>query len=338
MKIFYNLVWSLLLLILSCNNAEKKISPAFYYWKTTFDLNKEEQEKLKQLNVKKLYVRCFDVDRKSEKADHEAVGSLVVNSFFPDSIEFIPTIFLTNRSLLNISDLALSQLVENIHFKVHEIAQKLDVENFNELQLDCDWTNKTRAAFFELLQKLKVSFGQKIILSSTIRLHQIKFSEKTGVPPVDKGMLMYYNMSDIDDVRTENSILDNKIGSLYLNKLEKYPLPIDIALPIFSWGVVFRENQFLKLINHLNPSNLSGDNRFQKIDATHFEIQKNTYVNGIYLYENDIIRVEQSNFEDIIQAKQLLKKAQPTTIALYHFDDQNFQHYSLKNFQQIFKN
>ena len=81
-------------------------------------------------------------------------------------------------------------------------------------------------------------------LSATIRLHQVKYREETGVPPVDYGVLMYYNMGHISAMGA-NSIYDRSTALRYLGKLREYPLPLDIALPMFAWGVHSADGQVL---------------------------------------------------------------------------------------------
>ncbi len=77
-----------------------------------------------------------------------------------------------------------------------------------------------------------------MVLSATIRLHQVKYFETTGVPPVKSGMLMFYNTGDLENPSEENSILNIETAELYLSGLEDYPMQLDIVLPLFSWAVV----------------------------------------------------------------------------------------------------
>ncbi len=73
------------------------------------------------------------------------------------------------------------------------------------LQIDCDWTTKTAPKYFYFLQQIREkldahedggTFASLAMLSATIRLHQVKYPEKSGMPPVDKGVLMFYNMGE----------------------------------------------------------------------------------------------------------------------------------------------
>ncbi|MEZ4901823.1 MAG: hypothetical protein R2822_08725 [Spirosomataceae bacterium] len=51
---------------------------------------------------------------------------------------------------------------------------------WKEVQIDCDWTVATKAKYFRLLQQISALLPPSVILSATIRLHQIKFYRTTG--------------------------------------------------------------------------------------------------------------------------------------------------------------
>jgi len=180
--------------------------------------------------------------------------------------------------------------------------------------------------------------GIDIRLSATIRLHQIKYVEKTGVPPVERGMLMYYNMGKVQEETTENSILDNQIGQQYIAKLKDYPLPLDLALPLFQWGVLFRANKMIKLLNQLDAIELADPNRFRKVDENHWEIIKSTYLDGVYLYKNDEIRLEKSTVDELNIAADLLEqqlKREDRSIVFYHLDSAVLMNFEVEALDSI---
>ena len=103
---------------------------------------------------------------------------------------------------------------------------------------------------------------------------------------------MFYNTGNLDDAATENSILDTTVAEKYLARLSKYPLPLDVALPIFRWGIVFRDGQFFKLINGLDSARLVDQNLFYGKTANRFAVKKATFLEGHFLHEGDEIRLE----------------------------------------------
>jgi len=149
---------------------------------------------------------------------------------------------------------------------------------------------------------------------------------------------MYYNMGNVQKETTNNSILDNTIGAKYLSQLADYPLPLDLALPLFQWGVLFRNNKMIKLLNQLTASELRDSQRFMKIDKNHWEVIKSTYLNGIYLYKNDHIRLEKSELPDLEVAADLLQKQlkiDNRTIAFYHLDSTLIQQFEVVDLKAI---
>jgi hypothetical protein len=199
--------------------------------------------------------------------------------------------------------------------------QKTRTVPFDEIQIDCDWTVSTRDKYFIFLRSLKKQFPDKII-SATIRLYPYKYPDKMGVPPVDKGMLMCYNLGEVDNPETKNSIFDVNELKQYLHA-KRYKLPLDIALPIFGWYIWFRDNKVKGLIY---PSELSGNVIAQNADsiALHrFQINKDFAVGNNYLREGDVLRQEFPDKDELIKGAKLLRRKFPDVERIAFFDWDN---------------
>lgn len=195
-----------------------------------------------------------------------------------------------------------------------------------EWLIDCDWSPKTRIPFFKFCCILnEKARNNQIILMATIRLDQYKNFESTGVPPVKRGLLMAYNTGALASWETSNSILNEKDASVYLQNPKRYPLPLTLGLPFYQWGVVFRDSIFTGLINGLNTSDLSAAIRFKKTGENTFEIAKNTFLRGFYLYEKDKIRIEKVGKNEILSIVHLLKNWKTENdnkeIVFFHLDE-----------------
>ena len=86
-------VFVFLVLMSSCQEKPKN-AVSFYFWKTKFLLSSEEEKVLSENNVKKLYVRYFDV------ALQNNLAFPVAPIKFEKKIikqEIIPTIFIKNE-------------------------------------------------------------------------------------------------------------------------------------------------------------------------------------------------------------------------------------------------
>ena len=331
----------LILCMISCQNANKKVvTPSFYHWQTKLDISPEEEDYLKKLRVKQLYVKFFDVDWDPASKDVVPLAELEVGRLPTIPLSIIPVIFITNRSLLNLPSAGLPKLSARIRKKVLQHWQKLPSHlQLQELQLDCDWSGQSRAAFFELLELLRKDFSkEQLQLSATIRLHQYKYPQQTGIPPIDRGTLMFYNMGKLDTIGEHNSILDIGIARRYVKNSGTYPLPLDLALPLFRWGVLFRDSKMIRLVNDLSAEQLADTSRFLKKAATVFEVIKSTYLEGHYLYKGDQIRLEDSPAQQLEAAVQLLNPHLNTDslhLIFYHLDSAIIKRYSYEKLDHI---
>ena len=324
-------IWVLFLLFLCCqNNPKPKVS--FYYWKTVFKLSTVEKEILKENEVSKLYIRYFDVDIK------ENTPLPVLPILFKENIEnfgIVPVIFIKNEVMLN-DDVNLEDLGTKIRNLVAQINKKNNI-NCKEIQLDCDWTMRSKDNYLKFVTFFKKNY--KGILSATIRLHQVKFFEKTSIPNVDKGVLMFYNMGIVSSDEI-NSIYDRNIGKEYTDSLKKYPLPLAIALPIYSWAVQIRDNEVIDLISKLDANIFEDKNNFEAVAPLRFKVKKSLLQSGYFFKKDDIIKIELISKNDLFEmATDLSKqvKETPKEIIFYDLDAFNLRIYSneKKLFQEV---
>lgn len=354
--------WYLRYFVSKLPQKPKQITRAFYYWKSTFALSDYEKDALKKYKINRLYIKFFDVDW--DAATRQAVPKAIIQFKENPPVAFVPTVFITNRTLEKLSWGGVDELATKIVQKIGQIHRQQtqgDIPSINnspqfsrtklhihELQLDCDWTLSTRTKYFRLLNKLAKRlderhnhFGYKVKISATIRLHQIKFYRTTGIPPVERGMLMYYNMDDWKNSRTQNSILDLTVAGRYANYISDYPLPLDVVLPIFSWTIAYRNGKPLKFINNLTHKDFQRMKSFKKTTQINQYIALyDTTAFGFSIRRGDRFRVEESTVENLkISGKTLAQEIQNTkvTFALYHLDSLNFTYYEKDSLQQVFQ-
>lgn len=300
----------------------------FYYWKTNVSIGEVEQDYFKKLNSKKLYIRFFDVD----KQDGQIIPLAKVRSFDANIFDawYIPVIFITNRTFSEISEEQLHLLVKNISDLTEDIRVKNQLPEITEIQIDCDWTESTKDAYFHFLKILKERTD--IPISCTLRLHQIKYSRKTGIPPVAKGYLMCYATSDPTEESVRNSILDIGLMKNYTASIGDYPLDFDIALPIYSWAIVTNHLGKIKLINNVSESDL--DTTFFKEKSSHlFDVTSDTFFRGMYLNKGFTVKVETISPQLLYEAKQYLhqKIRRPYDIIYYHLDAPFLTQYGIED-------
>lgn len=321
----------LLLLGMVLHSCTKRAHPpvSFYYWKQEFSLAKEQKEKLRACHSKRLYVKFFDVVL---DANREAAPISKIEFKQESPLEIVPCVFVQNE-VFNATKNT-SELAENIAKLVLSISKKQHLK-VDELQLDCDWTSQTKDSYFAFLEALQTQIG-KIQLACTIRLHQIKYQESTGIPPVKKGLLMCYNMDDIDKITTPNSIVSSKVFEQYINENSSYPLALDLALPIFQWGLIFRLGKLSVISNDLTQASFDPTFGF-RIGKNSFLMKKDTIINETNFCKGDIVRLESSSVKELYRlAAQLSQtKLKFGQVIYYHLSQAHLNSYHAHHLSAI---
>ncbi len=330
------LLLSFVFTLSSCGQ-RRTVEPSFYYWKSTFQLSENQLETLRRLGVGRLYVRFFDVVWQG-RAVPEAEVRFATKP--PENLDVVPTVFITNSTLINLPQDAVDDLAGKITGKVLRMADNNLVQPVNEIQVDCDWNRTTREKFFQLVRGIRSRLRERnISLSATIRLHQIKYKDQTGVPPADRGMLMVYNVEPVQKRNTKNSIFNPAVVRDYISNIDRYPLPLDVALPIFSWGVVFQHNRFIGLINNLGEEDLKNPKVFAKKRKGIVEVLHDTSIRGVRLYHRDTVRLETAHPREVIAVSKTLRrkmKYERIYVSLYHFDDLSIRRTGYAKIRSIF--
>ena len=297
LKIF--LLFCVLCFFTACTGKHHDVSRGFYYWKTVYKPSQFELTTLRQLNVSKLYVRFFDVDEDNNLKRPFPVAPIRMSA--KDSgFNYVPVIFITQKALIALNETTINQLAENICALTERICSQSGI-NPNEVQIDCDWTSGTKNKYFSLLTTLKEQpFMKGKILSCTIRLNQIKYQVYNGIPPAGRGLVMCYGMGNLKKTGPVNSILNEVEARDYLKHLNTYPLPLDIALPVFEWCVLFREQQFKGILHDVITDSVINSGLFKLKDHNLYTCLQDSLWQGYRLKVNDIIRVEKPSYDDIL--------------------------------------
>lgn len=296
---------SALCLCIGCSSRPKELPEAkgnsIYYWRTMFDIDSTEMSFLHKHNIKRLYLRMFDVaieyNHETGKPDVVPIATTKFISPIPEGIEIVPVTYITLDALKAMKGME-SAYASLITERLLAMCSYNGCGTIRELQLDCDWTQTTKesyntlcAAVNEILQPLDID------LSVTIRLHQLRETP----PPAHRGVLMLYNTGALENRETNNSILDIDDARPYI-KNKRYPLRLDYAYPAFGWGVKFEGDKFVSIVS---------------ADSTSVD-------------DKDI-RYERATPAEIMAVKELVesKLGKPSRgIILYHLDNSQLKNYT----------
>ena len=207
-----------------------------------------EKAFLAQYHINKVYCRYFDVVM-NDDGEPKPNATISFSDTLPDSIEIIPTVYITEDCMHETHE----GLAEKIVKRIQQMNETNDIRNVREIQIDCDYTSKSRKRYYQFLEEVRrfweagntsqtspssqssqsseTRSASSARLSTTIRLHQLAME----APPVDYGALMIYNTGDPRKWEERNPILDFRDVGPYLKRLDDYPLPLAAAYPVFQW-------------------------------------------------------------------------------------------------------
>ncbi len=361
----------------SCNKENHTVVRSFCFWKTELSFDEKSDTLVKDLKLKHFYVRYFDVDWNPYRKQPEPLATLRYFNFNKNNLQFTPSVFITNDVVLKSNKLQLDSLANRIAVRVNAISDRffsqnannyankiadldyekqkgesktrIDIEpiiakkklelqqNINDILIDCDWSEKSKDNYFYLLKQIKSKFPNYKI-EATIRLWQYKYFEKSGIPPVDSGLLMCYNMTNPESRTSENSIgTSNELEKYILH--DNYKLKLNIALPLYSWSLVFRGDKFKGILS--NDIDLSKDETvFKKSGENKYILQDDVRVGSLYLRNGDEIRIEKvanAEIENMISTlTDNVKIDNSTRVTFFSFDKKYIDDYGTQNINNFF--
>jgi hypothetical protein len=332
------LLFSLFTLVTGCDDPahhRKQLNPAIYHWKSSYNPTSETLDKLDALNICKQYIRFFDID--IDPNSGKTIPKSVIRFLEKPDAEIVPVVYITNKTFQKTNDTDISDLAQKTAAKIIALSQENKLD-FETIQMDCDWSKTTQASYFRFLTEIKKHFETKH-LSVTLRLHQIKFMEQTGVPPADRTTLMLYNVGDWTNSQTENSLFDPQVIDQYLSRISEYPLPIDIALPVFQQTLVYRGNRLYSFLQNDSFENISEVVPLQKQpNGKLFVCLENCTFKNRSFRKGDLFRFEDVSFRNLLLVKNaVLSRIQneDTEVIFYHLEESALNRFSKKQFWKL---
>ena len=220
----------LTLLIMGCSKQKAQDNDlercnSVYYWRTDLRLDSTEKAFLSHYHINKVYCRYFDVVMNDGASEPSPNATISFSDALPTGIEIIPTIYITEDCMHK----SYKGLAKKIVDRIKQMNETNDIKDVREIQIDCDYTSKSRQTYYSFLKEVAKEWNSQV--STTIRLHQLSMP----APPVDYGVLMVYNTGDPRKWEERNPILDYRDVYPYLSRLDKYPLPLATAYPVYQW-------------------------------------------------------------------------------------------------------
>lgn len=336
--------WSIaaLFLLAGCQQEDSEIENpqnSVYYWKTIYKLDSTERKFLTDFNVKKLYLRYFDVIFDDTRRQLKPNATIKFAEIPDESLEVVPTVFIVEKCLYHNLDTLANKLVD----RIFQISETHHVKNVHEIEIDCDWTARSQDKYFSFLDIVRQNLAKRNAkLSVTIRLHQLNMK----VPPCDYGVLMVYNTGNYKDRSVDNPIIGYKECLPYLRYLKSYKLKMCVALPNFKWQLHFKQGKFANILYNLN---LDDSLNFRKVDDDTYIVLKSREIPmfisssdyNVYLFAGDSIFIKRAEFSEIQKVRADIFKLRKSLLAqtiVYDLNSQNINNLNYNNYEEVYSN
>jgi len=349
------LLFAVCFTLFSCEK-ERVVNRGMYYWKSgSRNLEKAEANFLLTNKIQYCYVKFFEVETddiwsavpvaKTQlhfKVRGQMHESKEINRWADSTlktINIIPTVYIENDVVIKLNRNELDELASNIVYLIDKYWKEKYKDRFKQyasIQIDCDWTPSSRDNYFYLLQKIKALNAGKQ-LSCTLRLYPYVYSDTMGVPPVDRATLMCYNLLPPLTTTEKNSILDINELEAYLKQVKHYPLNLDIALPDFSYGLLYQNNQFEGIfsasLQELEPHII-------QVRPQWYEVKKDVVIGDKFLRGGDEIKIDEINSVLLEEAIAVIAKYveldDSITVTLFDLNENSSTKYDTETINGFF--
>lgn len=329
----------LAVLLAGCGNPDRGIpnpQKSVYFWKTVYDPDSLETAFVTSHQIKKLYIRYFDVilDKDQQLQPNATIRFRKRPEGFQ---ELVPTVFIVEKCLYH----NLDTLAHTIVDRIIQISKTNHVDNVGEIQIDCDWTRKSQDKYFVFLGKVRdYCKSLDLRLSATIRLHQLGMAP----PPCDYGVLMLYNTGNVHNNRVENPILGYPQVKPYLRYLKDYPLPMCAALPNFKWQMLNSNGEFRKILYNLD---MDDSTMFAPIDSATYLVTLTRLIPlymgdqsfNVRLLRGDTIRIRKAEYSEISRVVSDIQDIRPALLSqviIYDLNSYNINNLNKLQYEEIF--
>ena len=321
-------IFMIILTAFSCNKPIKDINFSVYYWKNNTNLTEKQKEIIKTGSIKNIYLKICDFKWSESKNKIETPS---ISNIIATNKQITPVFFIENQVFKIKNGREFYDFFEQ---KIKGFEYLKDIKN---IQIDCDWTLETKDHYFSFLKYLKNNGYNTEV---TLRLHQIKHPETTGIPDAHTGVLMIYNLTSPRIFEQKNSIYNDQLAYSYLNeKINTYPLKLKAALPAFSWGVHFQYEKIQRLISNTTIKDYQ-ISELEEITPNIFQANQVFYLKNIPINKRDIIRYEEPNITHISNMiKYLTNNIKQDSLEIIFFSlDSKFFNEQYKLYEKIILN
>ncbi len=328
------------IILAACDRPDPAIpdpQPSAYWWKTTWNPDSTEHIFVNRLQIKKIYMRFFDVAPDGKSNVPKPKATILFQQPIISGVKIIPTVFITESCM----KMDIDKMPKILAYRVLQMCETNDIHNVDEIQIDCDWKESSQDRYFQFLADLREILKEKNIrLSATIRLHQLRMTP----PPVDYGVLMVYNTGNISTPPRRNPILSYKDYEPYPKSLKDYKLPLCAAYPDFSFQLLYSDGALRTILYNEDTADTT---KFRHVGGNEYEsIANRLIVNNpepgsslTQIKHGDKLLTFKAEYDEISTIKRIIDSLRPSMSAqtiLYDINSRNINNLTTEQYEKIF--
>ena len=310
--------------------------PSVYWWKTTWNPDSTELMFVKNLKIKKIYMRFFDVAPDGNSNVPKPKATIQYQKPIDNSIKIIPTVFITESCMA----LDIDKLPKVLAYRVLQMCETNDINDVDEIQIDCDWKLSSQKKYFQFLDNIrKILKDKNIRLSATIRFHQLRMTP----PPVDYGVLMAYNTGNISTPPRRNPILSYDDAAPYLKSLKDYDLPLCAAYPDFNFQLLYNDGHLRTILYNEDTADTTkfrrtADHEYESI-ATRLIVNNPEPGSSLtQINQGDKLLIYNAEYNEISTIKRTIDSLRPAMKAqsiIYDINSRNINNFTKEQYEKI---
>jgi hypothetical protein len=151
---------------------------------------------------------------------------------------------------------------------------------------------------------------------------------------------MFYNMGAFSPDPEARAIFDPSAADRYLARVADYPLPLDVALPIWSWVVHVRDDAVVGLLQSTDPGELASLDFLDTTGDGRYRVTRDTFLHGNFLRAGDLLKVEVTGPDETQAAAAMLAvrlTPRPRTVTLFDLSERNLARHDLASLDRVFR-
>jgi hypothetical protein len=150
-------------------------------------------------------------------------------------------------------------------------------------------------------------------------------------------------MQTANDFSVTNSIATIEELKKYITE-KSYPVSLDIALPVFSWAVLFRNEKSVGLIGNADRNEYENNViDYRKIADNQYVLLTEKVIGNFFARKGDVIRMESVDITELVEMAEFLhdniKTDEDTRITFFSWNKKylnNYEPYEIHRIESVF--